>query len=445
MRSLGHFATLFALASATVCAQIPAGAHSVDDHSRQDAIAQQIAAAESALEKQDYRTAESALKALLQASPHNAEEGRIQYDLGFAEERNGEDGAAAQAYKASIAALPGFAEPLIALGLLDARDGRTEAAHKELLDAAKLTTAAPELRGRALRALVRLDEASQPEAAREELLAALKLTPETPEDVLMGAELAGRAGDPADAETAYRRALTLLPGDLDATAGLAHVLQQQNKTAEADTLLSDALKAHPNDPRLVAETASLYAKEGKIKQAIPLLEQLRAANASVAADPSSTLLLAHLYAADGDNAAAEKLYLPLLAAHPDDPALLDDLGSAQVMQQHYTAAVATLTRAIGLRSAFHDDQAWAEAETHLAFAASKNGQPRLCLDALASRSTVLPDAAYPLFLEAISHDSLKQYRDAERAYKAFLALANGKYPNEEFQAKHRLIALQNMK
>ena len=57
-----------------------------------------------------------------------------------------------------------------------------------------IQTAAPELRGRALRALAHLDETSNPAAAREELLAALKLTAETPDDVLMGAELADRAG-----------------------------------------------------------------------------------------------------------------------------------------------------------------------------------------------------------------------------------------------------------
>jgi tetratricopeptide (TPR) repeat protein len=435
------FSALFALVtSAAVGQQLPPGTRSVDDTSRQDAVTAQIREAESALEKQDYKAAEEKLKTLAAANP---KDGRILYDLGFAEERNGEEADAAKAYAASIAALPGFAEPKVALGLLDARAGRTEAAHGELLDAANLATAAPELRARALRALAHLDETSHPEAAREELLAALKLTPENPDDVLMAAELADRAGDAADAVTTYRRALTLLPGDVDATAGLAHALQQEGKLAEADAVLAAGLKAHPNDPRLVAQATTLYAAEGKAAQAIPLVEQLRASDPKIAADPDTTQLLAQLYYVNGDNAVAEKLYTELLAATPNDPVLLDALGSAQVKQGHDAEAEATLEKAVALRDGFHDDQAWGEAEGHLAFAASKNHDPQTCLAALGARSMVLPNAAYPLFLEAISHDTLHQNKQAIAAYRAFLALAGDKFPDQKFQAQHQIIALEH--
>lgn len=425
--------------------QLPAGTRSSDDQTREDTARQQIRAAESALEQQDYKGAEAKLKALMADSPAQANDGRVLYDLGFAEERNGEEADAAKAYTASIAALPGFAEPRIALGLLDARAGRNDAARHELMEAAELPTAAPYLRARALRALAHLNEASQLAAAREELLEALKLTPETPDDVLMGAELAERADDPADAETAYRRALVLTPGDLDATAGLAHVLQQQGKLAEADTVLSPALKAHPDDPRLVAEAATLYAAEGKAAQAIPLIEQLRKSHPALASDPATTRLLAQLYTSSGDYANAEKLYAALAASQPADPSLLDDLGSAQVRQGEYAAAEATLTRAVAMRGAFHDDKAWAEAEAGLAFAATKNNDPQGALQALAARATVLPNSPSSLFLEATAYDSLHQSKQAAQAYRAFLAVANGKFPDQEFQARHRLVALEHMR
>ncbi len=401
--------------------------------------------AEAALEQQDYKTAEAKLKALVAASPTNARDGRILYDLGFAEERLGEDADAARAYAASAAALPGFAEPQVALGLMDARAGRTDKAHAELLAAAKLETAAPALRAQALRALARLDEAQHPDAAQEELLLALKLTPETSGDVLLGAELAERAGDPADAESAYQRALTLLPGDPNATAGLAHVLQQQDKLAEADALLTPALKDHPDDPRLVAQAASLYAAEGKASDAVPLLEQLRAKDATVAADAKVTRLLAGLYAVTGDDASALKLDLALVKSTPGDPTLLDDLSTEQVRLMQYADAEANALKAVAMRSAFHDDRAWALAEGHLAFAASKNHDPQTTLAALKARATVLPDSASSLFLEATAHDTLHQLREAVLAYKAFLAASAGKFPDEEFEARHRLIALENVK
>jgi Flp pilus assembly protein TadD len=429
-----------AFAGAAV-AQVPAGARSVDDHTREDAKSQQLRDAESALEKQDYKGAETQLKALAAANP---KDGRILYDLGFAEERNNEEADAAKAYAASAAVIPGFAEPRIALGLLDARAGKTEAARLELMEAASLANAAPELRARAYRALAHLDETNNPSAAREELLAALKLSAETPDDVLTGAELAERAGDAADAEGAYRRALKLMPNDVDATAGLAHVLQQQNKLADADSVLSDALKQHPNDPRLVAQAATLYAAENKPEQAIPLLQQMRAADPKVAADPNTTLLLARLEYLNGDNATAEQLYEGLLKTTPNDPVLLDALGSAQVKEGKDAEAEATLTKAVSLRAAFHDDQAWAEAAAHLAFAASKNHDPKVCLDALAARATVLPNSPTSLFLQATALDTLHRYKEAAKAYKAFLALSAGKFPDQEFEAQHRLVALEHM-
>jgi tetratricopeptide (TPR) repeat protein len=431
---------LFAVAaSAGVAQQLPPGTHSVDDHTKQDAASVAIREAESSLEKQDFKTAEVKLKVLAAADP---KDGRVQYDLGFAEERNGEEADAASAYAASIAAIPEFVEPKVALGLLDARAGRTEAAHQELLDAAKITSAAPELRGRALRALAHLDEISNPEAAREELLAALKLTPETPDDVLMGAELADRAGDSVDAISAYQRALKLMPNDLDATAGLAHALQHAGRLADADALLTAALKEHPDDVRLVAQSASLYAAEGKAGAAIPLLVQLRASNPKLAADPDTTRLLAQLEYVNGDNVEAEKLYTQLLAANPNDPLLLDAVGSALVKQGKDAEAETTFVKAVKLRAAFHDDQAWGEAEGHLAFAASKNNDPQTCLAALDARSTVLPNSPTSLFLQATALDKLHQNKQAIASYKAFLALAADKFPDQTFEAQHRIIALQ---
>ena len=425
--------------SAAAFAQLPAGTRSVDDHSRQQMLSQDLREAETALEQRDYKTAEVKLKVLAAANP---KDGRVFYDLGFAEERNGEDGDAAKAYAASIAAIPGFAEPKVALGLLDARSGRLEQAHRELLEAANLQSAAPELRAKAMRALAHLDEHDHPETAREELLAALKLTPETPDDVLSGAELADRAGDDQAAEAAYRRALKLTPDDVDAVAGLSHVLQREKKLAEADSVLEEALKAHPDDVRLVAQAVTLYAAEDKEAKAIPMLERLRANDSAVAANTDTTRLLARLYYVSGNNVAAEALYRELVAKLPDDPTLLDALGSAQVQQGHDAAAELTLGKAVQMREAFHDDKAWGEAAGHLAFAASKNNDPKMCLQALAARATVLPNSATSLFLEATSHDSLREKKEAAKAYQAFLAVADGKFPDQEFQARHRLIALE---
>jgi Flp pilus assembly protein TadD len=263
--------------------------------------------------------------------------------------------------------------------------------------------------------------------------------------VLLSGVLAEQMGEPALAETAFRKALALTPGDAEATAGLAHVLQQQKKTQEADSVIAEGLKLHPDDPRLVAQAVTIYTTEGKAVQAIPMLEELRKSDAAFAENAEMTRLLAHLYEQQNDEASAESLYRKLEVQLPGDPTVLDDLGSAQVRLGQYAEAEKTLSKAFGMRKEFDDDDLWGDTAEHLAFAASKNKDPKVTLQALAARATVLPNTPASLFLEATAHDTLHEVKRAQESYKAFLAVADGKYPDQEFEAKHRLVALDHMK
>lgn len=429
------------LAGVEAAAQnLPAGTREADAPSPNEAINTQIRSAESALESGDYAAALAALKPLAAAQPKNA---HILYDLGFAQEHTGDDAAAAASYKAAVAADPSLAEAQLALGLLDARSGHLDAAHSELQAASSLSDANPAFRARALRSLAILDEHTDPDASRDELLAALKLTPETPADTLLTARLAEHAQAFPEAEAAYRRLLTTTPTDPEGTAGLAHTLTAQGKTTDAEALLTAALKTTPADPRLLSQLAAVYGAEGKPEQAIPMIEQLRTSDSAAAANPAITRLLAHLYSLTGDYAKAEPLFRSLVNQNSKDPTLLDDLASTLVEQQNFAEAQTLLTKAVAMRSGFPSDSDWGAAAGHLAFVASQNHDPHMALQALAERATVLPNSPASLFLEATAHDTLHQYKDAERAYRAFLALAGGKYPDQEFQARHRLIALEH--
>ena len=396
--------------------------------------------AEDLLEKGDFTAAEAELANLAKTSPHDA---RIQYDLGFTEEHNSENAAAASAYAAALAADATLPEPRVALGLLQAREGDAAAARPQLETAARLQGAPPALRGRALRALAQLNETAQPDEARDELLEAAQLTGEQPGDAELTARLTARAGDPADAEAVYRHTLAQSPGDVNATVELAALLQRQGKLAEADALLTPALVAHPDDLRIAAQSAALYAAEDKTPEALTLLQHVRNGDPKAAADPALTRLLAHLELVSGDAAAAEPLYRSLVVAEPENPLLLDDFGSTLVREQHFAEAQAVLTKAVSLRAAFHDDEAWGETAGHLAFAASRNHQPQVVLQALTARATVLPNSAASLFLQATAQDALHQNKAAGVSYRAFLAAAGGKLPDEEFKARHRLVALEH--
>jgi tetratricopeptide (TPR) repeat protein len=438
-----HLAIVFCLATTCASAQVTTGTRAPEDTSSEDAANARITTAESALEKGDFQAASDELTKLAAELPNDA---RVLYDLGFAAEHLDNATAAADAYTKATAADPMLAEPQIALGLLDAREGRTDKARSELQTASNIATASPDLRGRALRALTQIDLKTDPAAASDDLLKAIQFTGEQPGDAELSAQLAERAGDAPGAEGAYRKALATAPGDIDAAVGLARALKTEGKLAEAQSTLTAAIDASPanaEDSRLVAELAAVYSAEGKDAQAIPLVEQLRTKNPDAAKSPAITEMLARLYAMNARDADAEPLYKSLVTASPDDPTLLDALGGVLVKEAKNDEAVAVLKKAVSMRAAFHDDQAWGEAASHLAFAASRGHQPELCLQALAARATVLPNSPASLFLEATAHDSLHQKKEAIASYKAFLAAANGKFPDEEFESRHRLIALEH--
>jgi tetratricopeptide (TPR) repeat protein len=438
---LGAAVFFFAGAVFSVAQAPPPGAHRADEV-REDPTTQTLRDAEAALEKGDFKTAETKLQELAAKRPNDSQ---VLYDLGYAQESNDEQDAAAKSYAAAVAADGGLAQPRLALGLLQARAGKADEARSQLTVVAGMKTAAPDLRGRALRALSRLDASTNPAAASDELLTAVRLTGEMSGDSALTAELAERSGDPADSETAYRRTLTANPANLDATAGLAHVLAKQGRNADAEAVLKPALEKHGDDPRLVAQMASVLAAEGKTDQAIPLVEGLRERSPEFATDPAMTRMLAQLYALAGDNAKAEPLYRQLVAANPGDSSLKDALGGLLVKEQKYADAEQVLARAVAQRAGFQNDTDWGEAAGHLAFAAARNSDPKTTLQALSARATVLSESPASLFLEATAYDTLHQYQQAAKAYRAFLAMANGKFPDEEFEARHRLVALKSTK
>ena len=48
-------------------------------------------------------------------------------------------------------------------------------------------------------------------------------------------------------------------------------------------------------------------------------------------------------------------------------------------------------------------------------------------------------------MRASAYDNLKDFKKASVNYHLFLNTANGKYPDQEWQAKHRLIAIEPKK
>ena len=188
----------------------------------------------------------------------------------------------------------------------------------------------------------------------------------------------------------------------------------------------------PTTPALTAQLATVLAVQDKA-EALPLLQKLHTAHPD---DPAVTRMLAEVLSESGDEAGSDQLYVALLAAHPDDPGLLLAHGQNLIRQLKYPEALAAFTRATELDPANPD--AW----SGLAFAASKTGKPEVTLHALTMRSKYLPDIPSTYFLWATSYDTLHVKAAAITYYHHFLEAAAGKYPNQEWQARQRLLVLE---
>jgi len=411
----------------------------------------EIQQANKALAASDFPSALKILTALNAKTPHDPQ---ILYDLGLTlEALDSKQPTAESYYRESISANPLFPTSHVALGLLLARTGRATEARAELATATQLPDAAPALKARAYRALAKLDQlASNPTAASADLLAALNLTSESPEDILLSAEIAESAADPASAERAYRRYLALTPQDPEAIAALAHILLVQHRPAVAESLLAPALAAHPADPTLTVLVARADLSSGdpaKVAQATSLLESLHTAHPQ---DANVARLLARVYLETSHPDQAETLYAALIAAQlqanpgaKPDPTLLSDRAEALLRLHRSGAAETLLKQAVADPSAFPTSAAYADALTHLAFAAAEIDDPRTTLQALSLRAKVQPPTPSTLFLEATANDTLHQVARAVDLYKQFLTAANGTLSDQEQQARQRLAALATKK
>jgi tetratricopeptide (TPR) repeat protein len=394
-------------------------------------IPAQVAEAEASIVKSDWKAAEAKLNPWLAAHPSDA---RALFDAGYVADAENRLDDAAALYRRAVEVNSQSFEAHVELGLLLARQNKLSEARIELAAATELDPgeAGAVAKARAWRALAQIDRADNPAEASNDLLEALKLSPETPADTLLAAELAGQAGQLDAAEQAYRRILARDASSAPASAGLAHLLIARKQYPEAEALLRKALEQSPGDEALNAQLATVLAAQDKA-EALPLLQKLHAAHPS---DKAITHMLAEVLDDAGEAVEADKLYVALLVATPDDPDLLVAHGQDLTRQLNFAAAFTVFDKATRL------DPANADGWSGLAFAASRTNRPEVTLHALTMRAKYLPEVPSSYFLWATTYDKLLQKPQAIAYYHHFLDAAAGKMPNQEWQARQRLIVLE---
>jgi len=129
----------------------------------------------------------------------------------------------------------------------------------------------------------------------------------------------------------------------------------------------------------------------------------------------------------------------LLAANPNDAELHDGLGVVFLKQRKFPEAQQELLIAVKIKPDF------GAAYGDLAAAADENKNYELAIKAADARAKFLPEIPVSYFLRATAYDHLRDYKMAAQQYHRFLEVANGEYPDQEWQARHRLIAIEPKK
>jgi tetratricopeptide (TPR) repeat protein len=393
----------------------------------------ELTQAEALIQKHDDAAAEPLLLKAVGLEPANYE---AWYDLGFVENGLGKVNESIAAYRKAVTAKPDVFESNLNLGLQLAKTNQPDA--EQFLRAAtklKPTSHPAEGQYRVWLSLGHVLETAKPEEALEAYRRAEELQPNEAEPYAATGQILEKQLHYSDAEEEYKKALALDPAS-DALTGLANCYMQERRFPEAEEYLRKVVKVHPEEAAAHIQLGRVLAAQGKNEDAVAELEageKLAPSDASVQRD------LAETYVAAGKPEQAEAAYRALSAAHPQDANLHQALGRALLHEKKFPQAQQEFLAAIKLKPDF------GEVYGDLAFAASENKDYPLTIKALDVRAKSLAETPLTYFLRASALDHLKDLKKAAANYRLFLQAAGGKYPDQEWQAKHRLIAIEPKK
>ena len=393
--------------------------------------APEVDQAEAALAKSDYGTAEPLL---LKATAADANDYRAWFDLGYVYKATNRDELAINAYRRSVAAKSDIFESNLNLGILLAKQGNNAEAAKYLKAATQLTPTAhvEEGRARAWQSLGIVLGGSDPQQALAAFAEAAKLEPENPEPHLSAGQLLEKQNQLDAAAKEYEAAAALDPKSIEPVVALSVVYTRQQKYPQAEAMLRKLLAADPQNQVVRTQLGRILAAEGKNEEAA---KELGAADGKVPDDPHAALELGTLYVKAGKYAEAEAMFRAAVAKLPQDAEAHFALGSALMQEKKYAEAQQELLLTLKLKPNL------GEAYGNLAVVASENKNYQLAIQALDARAKILPETPATYFLRATSFDNLQATPQAVEYYKRFLEADAGQQSDMEWQARHRLIAL----
>jgi tetratricopeptide (TPR) repeat protein len=271
-----------------------------------------------------------------------------------------------------------------------------------------------------------------------------------------------QTGDYAKAEESYKLAIALDAKSAGAQLGMAQALVQQGRIGEADGYFRQAAQLEPKYRDYLLELASLYETASQFREAIAIYREFPdnpAAQARLGEllleskqfedavprleeafgkdpSPANRSALAAAYALSRKLDKAVPLLEQSVAAEPGNYDLRMMYARALRDQRQFQPAARQFYAAAKLKPA--EPKPWTELGGMLYMA----GDLPQALSAFEQAAKNGDQTAGNWFLRAIILDKLRQIRPAKDAYQRFLALSQGKNPDQEFQARQRARILQ---
>jgi tetratricopeptide (TPR) repeat protein len=231
--------------------------------------------------------------------------------------------------------------------------------------------------------------------------------------------------------------LAIDPGSSQALIGLANIYTRGNRFLDAEQILGKIVALHPENLQARLELGRVLVRLGKNDEAMASVQ------AAIKLDPGNPKIqreLADLYMSAKKYDQAEAVYRSLLNGKTRDLAELHYLiGVALLKQRKFPEAEQEFLVAVKLKPDM------GEAYGDLAVAAVENKDYPLAIKAADARAKFLPEIPIGYFLRASAYDHLRAYKPAAENYHKFLEVANGQFPDQEWQARHRLIAIEPKK
>jgi tetratricopeptide (TPR) repeat protein len=271
-----------------------------------------------------------------------------------------------------------------------------------------------------------------------------------------------QSGDAAKAQENYELALGVNPQSAAAEWGLAHALAHLDRLPDAaphfrnaaaldsayrggllelaelyekNKLTDEALALYrqfPDNSEVQKHVGQLMLERKQYADAIPGLEQAYRKDATQA----NRVALAQAYLFHEERAKALPLLKDAASAEPSNYDVRMAYGRALRDGRLYPAAAAEFHDAVKLKPT--DPAPWRD----FADMAYLSGDLPSALAAFEKARDLGEDTPGNCFLRAIILDKLKQVKPALEAYQRFLAMSQGKNPNQEWQARQRAKLLE---